>query len=777
MVSAPPAARRRTLRSYLISWTVLTVIPLVILTGWLVSRLDREYRLGSRDHVLRTARALSEAVDADLRVTVASLENLATWSILDTDDRRAVHDRMLSMAQTRGWTTVTLLDASGQVLTTAAEDAGATAASSEYAGIHGDVLRTAKPAVSGLLVGHGHPQPVIAVAVPGIRDRVVRYVLVAGVPAVNLGKVLKGQPIPADWRMGINDRNQVIVTSTLQPDPFVGQRITSRMATESARATEGWFENINKEGRAIFAAFHRSPFSGLVTVINVPRVAVDGAANRSLIILGGAGLLILAGSLAAALIFGHRFATSVRGVRDTANALAEGQAALKGPVLDTQEFRDAYGALDAAATVLAARAAERDRLLGDEQRARADAERTNKVLHQLQLMTEIPLRETSTASVMRELLAGVREVLTADTATILLVSEDGSYLSPVSSDGLREIVTEDVRVPIGAGLAGGIAVTRAGIIVPDVASSEVFSTFLRDRIKSLVGAPMQVGGRLIGVIHVGTSAPREFTEDDLQLLGLLADRVALGIEHARLREAESAARRDAEAANRTKDDFLAMLSHELRNPLNAITGWTPLLRKRTADQDTLRGVQAVERNALVLTRLVDDLLDVSRIVSGQLSIDRGPVEMTSLVAGVLDTMDAVAAEKGIILHRVLRLSPCIVRGDANRLHQVVANLVGNAIKFTPAGGSVEVRVQRDVSEVTMAVTDTGAGIAAEFLPRVFDRFSQEDTSTTREHGGLGLGLAIVDSIVKAHGGTITAESPGHGRGARFTVRLPARKSD
>jgi signal transduction histidine kinase len=310
------------------------------------------------------------------------------------------------------------------------------------------------------------------------------------------------------------------------------------------------------------------------------------------------------------------------------------------------------------------------------------------------------------------------------------VTDDGRHLVPVSSDGLREEVREDVRVPVGRGIAGRIATSRVGLIVPDVTQSEVFSPFIRDRVTSLIGAPMRAGDRLIGVIHVGSSTPRRFTEDDLALLRLVADQVAVVIERARVFDAERAARQAAESASRMKDEFLAMLSHELRSPLNAIVGFSHMLMKKP-DPDVRRAVEVIDRNARLVTRLVDDLLDVSRIVAGRMAIEYRPVAIAPLVDRLLDTLEPAALEKGLRLDRKVEPSAGVVSGDYERLHQAIGNLVMNAIKFTPAGGSVEIRVQGTESEVRITVTDTGQGIAPEFLPHVFERFRQEALSSRR----------------------------------------------
>ncbi len=236
---------------------------------------------------------------------------------------------------------------------------------------------------------------------------------------------------------------------------------------------------------------------------------------------------------------------------------------------------------------------------------------------------------------------------------------------------------------------------------------------------------------------------------------------------------ERAARSDAERAGRMKDEFLATLSHELRTPLNAIVGWCALLQGGPTDDDELaQGLETIERNARAQTRIIEDLLDMSRIISGKIRLDVRPCDLGEIVQAAVDTVRPAAEAKSITLRAVLDSEIGPLLGDPNRLQQVFWNLLTNAIKFTPKGGSVKVTLQRVHSQAEISIADTGHGIQAEFLPFVFDRFRQADSSSTRHHRGLGLGLAIVKQLVELHGGSVAARSPGLGRGATFMVALP-----
>jgi CheY-like chemotaxis protein len=232
-------------------------------------------------------------------------------------------------------------------------------------------------------------------------------------------------------------------------------------------------------------------------------------------------------------------------------------------------------------------------------------------------------------------------------------------------------------------------------------------------------------------------------------------------------------RADAETANRLKDEFLAVVSHELRTPLNAVLGWAHLLGGGQLDPArTVNAIHTIERNAKALARIIDDLLDISRIIGGTVRIDPLPVDLVAVIQGALDEIRLVAEAKAVTLRFTCQAAPKPVGGDALRLQQVVANLLSNAVKFTPSGGKVEVRLTSTDARAEIQVIDTGQGIAAAFLPHIFERFTQADTATTRRQGGVGLGLAIVKALVEQHGGTVQADSPGPGRGATFTVRIP-----
>ena len=290
---------------------------------------------------------------------------------------------------------------------------------------------------------------------------------------------------------------------------------------------------------------------------------------------------------------------------------------------------------------------------------------------------------------------------------------------------------------------------------------------------SSMAVPMAVMGRIIGTIEVQSYKANVYRPEHATAMSMAANLTAVAIENVRLLKLERTAREAAEESNRLKDEFLATVSHELRTPLTAILGWSRLLEGGNLDDSiTQQAVETIGRNAKAQAQIVDDILDVSRIITGNLYIDLRPLTVVPVVENAINVVRPTADAKGIKIETYFDSTPATISGDANRLQQVVWNLLSNAVKLTHSGGRVCVKVSVAGPAVEISVSDTGQGISKEFLPFVFDRFRQADSTTTRQHGGLGLGLAIARHLVEIHGGTIEAQSLGEGRGSTFKIRLP-----
>jgi PAS domain S-box-containing protein len=322
-----------------------------------------------------------------------------------------------------------------------------------------------------------------------------------------------------------------------------------------------------------------------------------------------------------------------------------------------------------------------------------------------------------------------------------------------SYEGFLERVHPDDREAVHRAVADGLATARPFAFEHRVVRPDGTERSLAARGQAILDAE----GRIVRLVGTG--------QDITEVKRAEADRLAL------LRE--QAARRQAEEANRMKDEFLAVVSHELRTPLNAVMGWAQMLSGRTLDPDrALKAVEVIERNARAQAQLIDDLIDVSRFASGQIRLDARPVDVSGAIGAALDAVRIAADAKRIRIEPVIETPAPWVQGDPQRLQQIVWNLLSNAVKFTPEDGRIDVTVGAAGQEVEIRVADNGSGIDPAALPNVFEPFWQGDTTATRNHGGLGLGLAIVRSLVEAHGGRVRAESAGHDQGATFFVRLP-----
>jgi PAS domain S-box-containing protein len=318
----------------------------------------------------------------------------------------------------------------------------------------------------------------------------------------------------------------------------------------------------------------------------------------------------------------------------------------------------------------------------------------------------------------------------------------------------------------------GITDDMLKVAATDPTQLEILRAF---HIRSALIAPIRLRNEVLGVISlVSTRSGHHYDEDDVALAEELGRRAGVALENARLYRAAQESARAAEEASRAKDEFLATVSHELRTPLNAILGWSTLLKDRLTDPAFVKPIQVIHRNAQRQVRLVDDIIDVSRVITGKLRLDAKPADLISIAREAIEVIRPSAVAKQIDIEFVPLGDYFLLVADSERLQQVVWNLLSNAVKFTDPGGQVRLSLRQERSSVILSVTDTGKGIEPGFLPFVFDRFRQADSSTTRRVGGLGLGLALVRHIVELHGGQVAAASEGPGRGARFSITLPIR---
>jgi PAS domain S-box-containing protein len=686
--------RRWSVRSHLIALVAGALLPLLGFSVLMVTRSARQ-EFGALASGLRGAsRALALGVDRELGRSVAALQLLASSDHLNDDNIEGFYTEALRARESQGWWTVWLMRPDGAHVMNLLRPLGESLASLGDREYLQDVVTTRAPAVSNLYAGRISGKLLTAVAVPVVRDGELRYVLAAAVDAATLGRILHGPSLASEWVRSIVDRNGVFAARSRAPDMYVGQSASARYLEQTRRVADGFERGTTLDGREVYVAFSRSPFSGWTAAISVEAAALDGLIVRSVLLTVGGGLAILLVGLGLTFAVARRIQRAFQMSEDRLRLALE--AADLGswdldPRTNVFEWSDQCKAF-----------------FGLPPGARVDYGTFMAGLH---------------VEDRGRVHAIVQAALARETRGI----EDAEFRVIGFADGLERWV-----------LARGRA--------------------LFDE----TGRPV----RMIGTMQEVTVRARQ--EDERR-------RLAQEVESERtaILERERRAREDAETASRAKDDFLAVLSHELRTPLTSILGWARMLRAgkvRTEKVDD--ALDIIERNSRVQVRLINDLLDASRIVAGKMSLEQAPVDMATIATRAVLTVHADAAARSVRVEPSIDRAVGPVLGDATRLEQVVVNLLANAVKFTPGEGRVGISVRRVASRVRLVVSDTGEGIAAELLPRIFEPFRQAESTSRRRHDGLGLGLAIVHHLIERHGGTVRAESAGPGLGSTFTVDLP-----
>jgi signal transduction histidine kinase/CheY-like chemotaxis protein len=745
------------LRSHLVALVLASLVPILAFTAVLM-RENAHLQLAATERGMReTAAAVARTVDKEIEGTIGALEVLGQSEHLDAKDLAAFYALCDRVTRQQGLVNMLLFEADGRALFQTTVPLGTPRPASRRPEVFRQLRAERRAVISNLFDG-ALTRNIVAVYVPVLRDGEVRWVIAAGVRASDFGALLRSQRFAPDTVAVVQDRDHVILARSQGETEAVGTRVAN-----PSPGRDGWLRTRLREGTEVYVAFTTAPLSGWRILLAQPVATVDAPLRRWAwqLAAGAAVAAALAGGNA--FLFGRRIAGAVAGLVRIARAVERGDHAP--PSLRTRitEVNEVADQLSAAAEL--ARAREQDTALRERQ-AHAIAE----VAHALAASPDLD-------TVLRTAVNAVRTLVGADSARIALVDEAGRLIIRYSTV-FSTAMPSGFEVQRGHGMGGLTWETGKPLRTDDFPSDprfrdSIYMPIVRaDQIRSCLTVPIATASGVVGVIYANQLTVRPFSEADEAALVTLADHAAVAVEKARLLAREHAARAEAESASRGKDELLAMLGHELRNPLAAIANAVHVLDTDGVPLEMARRArEIIGRQNAHLAHLVDDLLDVARITSGKIALVRRPVELSQAVRHALATLTASGRTER---HRVgLDLASVWADVDETRFEQIVTNLVGNALRFTPAAGTIEITLRAVGSEAVLRVRDSGVGIAPEMLTRIFDLFAQGERGPDRGAGGLGLGLTLVRRIAELHEGPAEAASEGPGRGSTFTVTLPA----
>jgi len=782
--------RMTRIRPRLLLIATVAIVPLALMAAIALEALLSQQRRQSEQAALNLTRALATAVDNELRLTVSALQSLAlTEPFGAVSEEGLAETRMLAtkaLAARPEWQAVILILPTGEVVLNTVLPPGVKSPPVAELRSLAEVVRTREPAVgplaTGPLGGRGIP-----VRVPVLRDGTLRYVLSAIVKPEAIVAVVNRQRVPPVWTVSVFDSENVRVARSRDHEKLLGSapgESLQRMMGALKDRDEGFGQTSTVEGERVNTALARIRSSGWTVVLGMPQSVGEIAFWRSMLVFGGGIALSTVLAALAARFASRRIEHAISRLRDAAVALGRGEPVqLTGSGI--AEIEATSEALVAAAARRAQGERERESLLDAERAARTIAEQAER---RLQLLVAA---SSSLSNSLEEASA-----LTTIATSIVPNIADLCRIDLLNAEGVLERKVTHHRDPertrtIGNWVARSVASADAPGTFPwAIVTGETFVGHFDDaaiaaipdpgvaefvRIVGLRAAcvmPLVARGRTIGAMAViQAESGRRFEPDDVALVGELARRAALALDNVRLFAESRAALAQAQSAGRVKDEFLAMLGHELRNPLAPIVTSLELMARREGAAGTPER-HVIERQVKHLSRLVDDLLDVSRIAAGKVELHREAIDLREVVGRALELARPALAGRFVPPVVSVPSEPVWVDGDPVRMAQVVCNLLTNAAKFSPPAGHIGIELRREQSQAILSVADDGDGIGRELLDHIFERFVQGDQSLQRARGGLGLGLAIVRNLVDLHGGTVTAASDGPGKGSRFTVTLP-----
>jgi signal transduction histidine kinase/ActR/RegA family two-component response regulator len=785
---AKPAALR--LRWWLLLVSTVAILPLALVCGSALWALLQQQLEQTEQAALDLTRALATAVDSELRLSISALQTMALTEAIVNADEGAEGERAYRLAvnvlpSRPEWRALLLVKPSGEVAFNTGVPLGTPPPRAVDGESLAEMLRRRAPVIGNVTSGR-NGNAGVAIRVPVLRNGEVRYALTAILRPAAVLSVVARQRVPDDWTVSVFDAELKRVARSRDSERFVGTP-----PSDTLRALIGTFGDKRQlygstttlEGERVHAALARLDSADWIVSLGVPKSASEAALTGSALAYGAGLVLSVLLGAAVAWLLSRRIERPMARLGTSASALGRGKTVVPQPS-GIRELDAMAGALALAADQRALAGAEREASLEAERVARAAAESAQRRLRRLveaSALLSSTLEEASTLQAIASIM--VPDV--ADACRLDLLDAQGVlqrkityHVDPVRQRAIEEFVARHVAPPDTPGTFPWAIKTGRTFLAQFPKPGEVpmqdpeVREFARIvGIRSVYVVPLVARGQTIGAMAVmQAESGRTLTDDDGPLIGELAQRFALALDNVRLYAESRAAVREASIANRAKDEFLAMLGHELRNPLAPIVTSLETMARRTPDADG-RERRVIERQVRHLSRLVDDLLDVSRIASGKVELHRDTVDLRQVVARALEQIEPMLASRSAPRVAVPD-EPVWVDGDAVRLAQVVCNLLINAAKFSDAAESIDVVLERTDAAARLCVRDRGIGIAPELMPHIFERFVQGDQALHRSSGGLGLGLAIARNLVELHGGTIEAESAGLGAGSTFVVTLP-----
>ena len=780
------------IRRRLLLVATVAIVPLAVMAALAIEVLLVQQRGQAEQSALNLTRALATAVDNELRLTVSSLQSLALTEPFGAfSDEGLPRARALAesaLAARPEWRSLLLGRLTGEVLLDTGLPVGTPPPRTSDLASLAEVARTGEPAVgslsSGPLGNRGIP-----VRVPVIRDGVLRYVLTAIVKPEAIAAVVNQQRVPAEWIVSVFDADNIRVAHSRDQERLLGTRphptLIQLMSTLNGN-DEAYGPTTTIDGSSVYAAVARLQSSRWSVALGVPRSASEQVLRRSVLVLGGGLLLSIALGVLLALVAARRIENAIFGLRGAAEALGRGE-----PVQITgtgiAEIEATSQALVAAAAKRGEIEREREALLDAERAARAGAEQAERRLQLLVSASSSLSNSLEESSALATIASGVVPGI-ADLCRIDLLDAEGvlerkitHHRDPERTKAISVWVEQSVASSAAPGTFPWAIATGQTFVAhfdDDAAAAAIadpgVAEFVRVvGLRAAIVMPLVARGRTIGAIAViQAESGRRFEPDDVAVVGEIARRAALALDNVRLFAESRAALARAQSASRAKDEFLAMLGHELRNPLAPIVTSLELMARRKGVADTPER-HVIERQVRHLARLVDDLLDVSRIAAGKIELHRETVDLRDVARRALEQAQPAMAGRSAPPMVAMPEQPVWVGGDPVRLAQVVCNLLTNAAKFTGPTGRIGIALRQHGGDAILTVDDDGDGIPGELIGEIFERFVQGDQSLQRARGGLGLGLAIVRNIVELHHGSVAAASDGPGTGSRFTVTLPA----